>query len=37
MAGVSTARRRNRGEVETLPSASLRVRVYACIDPVSKK
>ncbi|WP_212992787.1 LacI family DNA-binding transcriptional regulator [Actinoplanes auranticolor] len=28
---------RARGEIETLPSGSLRVRVYAGIDPVSKK
>ena len=33
----SKARRRSRGEIETLPSGSLRVRVYAGIDPVSKK
>ncbi len=30
-------RRRARGEIETLPSGSLRVRVYAGVDPVSKK
>jgi integrase len=29
--------RRQRGEVETLPSGSLRVRVYAGVDPVMKK
>ena len=29
--------KRTRGEIETLPSGSLRVRVYAGIDPVSKK
>jgi integrase len=28
---------RARGEIETLPSGSLRVRVYAGVDPVSKK
>ena len=30
-------RRRARGEIEQLPSGSMRVRVYAGIDPVSKK
>ena len=29
--------KRQRGEVETLPSGSLRVRVYAGIDPVTRK
>jgi len=29
--------KRQRGEIETLPSGSLRVRVYAGIDPVTKK
>ena len=33
----STRRRRQRGEVETLPSGSLRVRVYAGVDPISGK
>jgi integrase len=33
----SHPRRRIRGEIETLPSGSLRVRVYAGVDPVSKK
>jgi integrase len=33
----SGARKRTRGEIEKLPSGSLRVRVYAGIDPVSKK
>ena len=28
---------RGRGEVERLPSGSLRVRVYAGIDPVTKR
>lgn len=28
---------RRRGLIETLPSGSLRVKVYAGIDPVSKK
>jgi integrase len=37
MASASKARQRKRGEVETLPSGSLRVRVYAGIDPISKK
>lgn len=31
------ARRRQRGEIEQLPSGALRVRVYAGIDPVTKK
>jgi integrase len=33
----SLARRRTRGEIEALPSGSLRVRVYAGVDPVTKK
>lgn len=37
MPPASKARKRSRGEIETLPSGSLRVRVYAGIDPVSKK
>lgn len=37
MPTTSTRRRRTRGEIETLPSGSLRVRVYAGIDPLSKK
>src|SRR6266508_4598843 len=37
MATTSGARKRTRGEIETLPSGSLRVRVYAGLDPVSKK
>lgn len=37
MPPASKAQKRSRGEVETLPSGSLRVRVYAGIDPVSKK
>ncbi len=37
MASASRGRSRNRGEVEQLPSGALRVRVYAGIDPVSKK
>jgi len=37
MAAASKAPRRARGEIETLPSGSLRVRVYAGVDPMSKK
>ena len=37
MAPLSKAGRRSRGSVETLPSGSIRVKVYAGIDPVSKK
>jgi len=37
MATSSRPGKRARGEIETLPSGSLRVRVYAGIDPVSKK
>ena len=37
VASASRGRSRTRGEVEQLPSGSLRVRVYAGIDPVSKK
>src|SRR5262249_13674061 len=37
MATTSGARKRTRGEIETLPSGSLRVRVYAGQDPVTKK
>jgi len=33
----STRRSRSRGEIETLPSGSLRVRVYAGIDSISGK
>src|SRR5689334_19569412 len=33
----STRRKRQRGEIEALPSGSLRVRVYAGIDPISRK
>ena len=35
--GVPGARRQARGEVERLPSGSLRVRVYAGVDPGSGK
>jgi integrase len=37
MATQPKRRRRQRGEIETLPSGSLRVRVFAGIDPVSKR
>jgi hypothetical protein len=37
MAVQSRARKRPRGEIETLPSGSLRVRVYAGIDPFTGK
>src|SRR6185436_18773392 len=37
VAEASQGRRRARGGVEQLPSGSLRVSVYAGIDPVSKK
>src|SRR5690348_12570371 len=37
MARPSKPRRRVRGRVETLPSGSLRVKVYAGVDPVSKQ
>ncbi|MEU1606719.1 LacI family DNA-binding transcriptional regulator [Micromonospora matsumotoense] len=37
MSDSSTRGRRARGEIEQLPSGSLRVRVYAGIDPVSKR
>jgi integrase len=37
MAAAAKARRRARGEVECLPSGSFRVRVYAGIDPISRK
>jgi len=37
MAPASKPQRRARGEIETLPSGSLRVRVYAGTDPVTKK
>lgn len=33
----STRRKRQRGEIESLPSGSLRVRVYAGVDPISGK
>src|SRR4051794_1840011 len=33
----STRRKRQRGEIEPLPSGSFRVRVYAGIDPISRK
>lgn len=37
MATGSARRGRQRGEIEALPSGSLRVRVYAGVDPVTKK
>ncbi|MDF2747813.1 MAG: LacI family transcriptional regulator, partial [Propionibacteriaceae bacterium] len=37
VASASPGRSRTRGRVERLPSGSLRVSVYAGIDPVSKK
>lgn len=37
MATPAKRPRRGRGEIETLPSGSLRVRVYAGVDPVSKR
>jgi integrase len=37
MAATSAARKRTRGEIEILPGGSLRVRVYAGQDPVSRK
>src|SRR5690349_18114340 len=37
MAATQKRAARSRGEIETLPSGSLRVRVYAGLDPVSKK
>ncbi|MGX7825730.1 tyrosine-type recombinase/integrase [Actinokineospora sp. 24-640] len=37
MGRQKAAERRRRGEVETLPSGSLRVRVYAGVDPVTGK
>jgi integrase len=37
VAPSSKAGRRGRGSVETLPSGSIRVKVYAGIDPVSSK
>jgi hypothetical protein len=35
--GASTARKRQRGDIETLPSGSRRVKVYAGVDPVTGK
>lgn len=37
MAHAAKPRKRLRGEIETLPSGGFRVRVYAGIDPVTKK
>jgi integrase len=35
MSAGTGKRRRSRGEIEQLPSGSLRVRVYAGIDPIT--
>ena len=35
MATAEAPRKRQRGEIEKLPSGSLRVRVYAGIDPIT--
>jgi integrase len=37
MATPKAPAKRRRGEIETLPSGSLRVRVYGGIDPVTGK
>jgi hypothetical protein len=37
MATSSKRRSRQRGAIEELPSGALRVRVYAGMDPISKK
>jgi integrase len=37
MTGPSQRRRRQRGQIEKLPSGALRVKVYAGIDPISKR
>ncbi|WP_262419173.1 hypothetical protein [Micromonospora chalcea] len=37
MAASNGRTKRQRGEIETLPSGSLRVKVYAGIDPISGK
>jgi hypothetical protein len=37
MASAAKVRRRQRGEIEALPNDSFRVRVYAGIDPLTKK
>lgn len=37
MATSNGRRKRQRGEIETLPSGSLRVKVYAGEDPISGK
>jgi integrase len=37
MATAEAPRKRQRGEIEKLPSGSLRVRVYAGIDPITRK
>jgi integrase len=37
MGGQHGRRQRSRGNVEQLPSGALRVRIYAGIDPVTRK
>lgn len=37
MASKPAPRRRKRGEVEVLPNGSIRVRVYAGVDPITRK
>ncbi|MFI7598990.1 hypothetical protein [Actinoplanes sp. NPDC049681] len=37
MAAASRSTGRQRGRIETLPSGSLRVKVYAGIDPITGK
>ncbi|GHJ14185.1 hypothetical protein [Micromonospora sp. AKA38] len=37
MATANGRGKRQRGEIEELPSGSLRVKVYAGIDPITKK
>ena len=37
MTSANGPRKRTRGEIVKLPSGSLRVKVYAGIDPVTKK
>jgi integrase len=37
MASSNGRGKRQRGEIETLPSGSLRVKVYAGEDPISKR
>jgi hypothetical protein len=37
MTSTAKPRKRVRGEIESLPSGSYRVRVYAGLDPITKK